>query len=225
MGIRKDFLMHRRKTVESFRYVRGDISAISTSINNLKDLVSSIESRISVIDSEMPELRKSIEKNTAETAMQHNQSLSIQSKIEQISKSISNALDAIASVRNGVNSILSSQQRISNSISSHQKSISKIVADFKNQSLKNKQVNSSLKKTKDGIKKLKNLLHRRVKSQQKKISELSARIKARKSKKPARIVKKKITPRKTIKKTITPKRIVTETTTPKKKTITEIVQK
>src|SRR3989338_9700184 len=90
LGLRKDFLVHKRKTIESFKLVRDDISTLDGSINNLKNTLVSVESRISNIYNETLNLRDAIGQNASEINAQRSHNANMQSKIEQINKSISN---------------------------------------------------------------------------------------------------------------------------------------
>ncbi|MBI2653118.1 hypothetical protein HYX00_06640 [Candidatus Woesearchaeota archaeon] len=209
MGLRKDFLVHKRKTVESFRFVRDDIASVNAAIQHLKDAIHSIESRLSVTINEIISLKKGIDKCLLDIEVHNNIKNDIQSKIESINKSIANTIPALSSLGSGIKNVLLRQQGISKSVSIH---------------------SSSLKKFQKEINKIKNLLNQKIKTVKRKDAELESKLRNQRkiilnlNKKIGgrRIIKKKLTPKKTIKKIITPKRIVTETTTPTKKTITEI---
>ena len=45
-----DFLLHRKKTIESFQTARSDISSLIANVDNIKNTLSSFESRISKLE-------------------------------------------------------------------------------------------------------------------------------------------------------------------------------
>ena len=209
LGLRKDFLIHKRKTVESFRFVRDDIASVNAAIRHLKDALHSIESRLSVAINEIISLKKGIDKCLLDIEVHNNIKNDIQSKIEGINKSIANTIPALSSLGSGIKNVLLRQQRISKSVSIHSSSLKKFQKEInKIKILLNEKFRSV--KRRDAELKLK------IRNQHKLISIINNKIRGKKA------VSKKLTPKKTIKKVITPKKIVTETTTPTKKTITEI---
>ncbi len=194
LGLRKDFLIHKSKTVESFRLVRADISGIDIHIEHLKNMLASAESRISAIGNQVLILGKSIDKFSSDIQMQQSSSLIIQSKIEGINKSISNSIESISSLNNGISGMLSRQQEASKRISSHDATIKKLLSMSKIQSVKEKQLNSEFKKSHIEIKKLRNFISQNLKKIDKKIIAKSSKAIKRKisSKKSAKTPKKKL---------------------------------
>ena len=95
MGLRKDFLIHKRRTIESFRFARADITAINVNVEQLKNTLSSVESGISNIGSEISNLKNALDKCSSDINLQQISSLNVISKIDSINKSIGNAADAI----------------------------------------------------------------------------------------------------------------------------------
>ena len=163
MGLRKDFLIHKKKTVDSFRFVRADISGININIENMKSMLTSTELRISALDNKVTVLRKELDKCLSDINVQQNNYLNIYSKIEYISKSISSIVTAMTSLKNSISKIASSNKNIVKDTSSNRNSIKKLFSISKMQSLKNNQVNSELKKFKAEINKLKNSINKRPK--------------------------------------------------------------
>ena len=202
-------MVHKKKTIESFGLVRADISSISNSIEHFKNILSALESRISTLDNQVLELRKAIDKNTSEIRIQYNYNINIQSKIENINKSVSNIFTTINSFKNNINKLISNNQQSSKDITINKNAIKKLFALSKNQSLKNKQLTSTLKRSQEEVKKLRSFINKRLKT-----------ITTKAIRKPyKRIAKKKTTPKRMLRKAKSPKKIVTETT---KKTITEV---
>ena len=163
MGLRKDFLVHKKKTVDSFRFVRADISSININIENMKSMLTSMELRISALDNKVTVLRKELDKCLSDINVQQNNYLNIYSKIEYISKSISSIVTAMTSLKNSISKIASSNRNIVKDTSSNRNAIKKLFSISKMQSLKNKQVNSELKKSRAEIKKFKNSINKRPK--------------------------------------------------------------
>lgn len=192
LGLRKDFLLHKKKTMESFGFVRADISSIDNNIKHLKNAIYSADSRMSAIKNEISNLSKAIDKCSSEISIGHNQNLTIQSKIEQINKSVSNLLDGINSFRNNVNKIIFNHRQISKDISTNRNAIKKLFSVTKAESAKRRQLNFVLRKLQAEIKRVKKL----------KTKKLVIKTFKRKAKR---------TPKKTVKKTVTPKtRTMTE---------------
>lgn len=232
LGLRKDFLVHKRKTIESFKLVRDDISTLDGSINNLKNTLVSVESRISNIYNETLNLRDAIGQNASEINAQRSHNANMQSKIEQINKSISNAIFTIESLNKGVSNLISKQQQLSGNVSGNSNAIKKLFSITKVQSLRNRQLNSALNKSQIEFKKIRSFLNIKlrgvnrankgveatIKNQRKRIVALNRKIEGKKSIriKAKRKAKKRASSatRKTTKKIITPK-----------KTIVEVVQK
>ena len=163
MGLKKDFLIHKKKTVESFRFVRADISSININIDNLKSMLASMELRISALDNKVTVLRKEIDKCLSDINAQQDNYLNIHSKTEHIIKSISDVATAATSFKSSINKIVSNNKQILKDISSNRSAIKKLFLISKTQSLKNNQVNSELRKSKAEIKKLKNSINKRPK--------------------------------------------------------------
>lgn len=238
MGLRKDFLVHKNKTVESFGFVREDISRLNASIENLKGLAADAGLRISNTDNGVLNLRRDIEKCTADISVQHSNFVSLNSKIYQITGPINNALDSMKFLKNRVDvfssRIAANNKNVLRKLSSHEKSIREIVAKSRQQASNNKKLNSMLNESVIEAKKLRNYLNRRLRTVNKKEKELETKLKSQRKTisvlgnklKRQKVIRKLLTkktvrkkgmPRKTIKKIITPTKIVTETVTPIKK--------
>lgn len=230
MGLRKDFLIHRRRTVESFKFVKADISSVNNSIENLKNMLASLESRISSLDMGAADLRKSIEKCSLDISLQQNNNLNLLSKIDTIHKSILNTTNTAVSIKNKIGGIVANNQKTSKKISANNDSIKNLSLKSKKQTATNRKLSSASNQAQKEIKKIRNFLNRRLRTVNRKNSELEITIKKQKKriislnkkiegKKLAKAIKKKtkrLTPitKKTTKKIITPK-----------KTIVEVVQK
>ena len=88
MGLRNDFLVHKRKTIQSFNFVSADISNINANTENIKSLLASLESKISSFDIEVDNLKNSIAKCLSGINLQQANHLKAASAIESSSNSI-----------------------------------------------------------------------------------------------------------------------------------------
>ena len=199
VGIRKDFSVHRKKTVESFGFVREDISSLAANLGSVKTILDDVNSRINA---------------------QHHSDLAVQAKVESINEAIGNAISSTNSLNNNLASLISKSQRTSAKVSGHDSSIKTILKEIsKFRILLTKKLNS-LSKRDAGM-------ESKLISQKKAIAVLSRKIAGRKvTRRPSarKTIVKKITPKKTITRTTTPKRTVTETVTPTKKKVVEIIR-
>ena len=222
MGLRKDFLIHKAKTVESFGFVRADISNINNNIEHLRSQLSSVESRISAIDSQILILHKAIEKNSSEISVQQNNGLTLYSKIENISKSITSATDALNDFKNHINNLISNNQRILKDISGNKNAIKRLFSASKQQSLENKRTNSELKKSKAEITKLRRILDQKIRIVNRRI----AGKKTAKSRKlsPKLRVRKRVVQDKTIITVKTPSKTLVKAVTPTKKNMVGVIR-
>lgn len=224
MGLRKDFLVHKNRTIESFKLVRSDVSGINTNIDQLKNTLASVELSISSLGGEMLSLKTSLDKCISDVSMQQMGNLNLMAKIDIVSKSIGEMVDNISTFRNKIENILSKNSGLSRQIDSQGNSIKKLLPKSSKQSLEIRKLNSALKKSQQDIKKLRKLMDRKlktakradkeiestVKSQRKRIVQLNKKVDSKKpvgkrviKKIVAKTVKKKITvkkPRKTFKK-------------------------
>ena len=226
LGLRNEFSVHKRKTVESFMLVRADVSNIMISMEHIKNMLLTLESKASVMDSNSADLKSTLDKYSFDA--------------EEISKSTAQVSDAIGSFNNRLKTAASQNKSMSKEITRNNKSVKKLLPRFKRQSLEIKKLNSALKQSQNEIRKLKNLLSNklrtakrgnleleaRITSQKKRILQLNRKIEGRKPARKAsrRTVIRRITPKKTVTKTITPKKIVTKTVTPRKERIIEIIR-
>lgn len=119
MGIRKEFMLHKGRTVESFEMVRADISSILTHIGGMRDMISSLDSRISVLDIMAAGMKGQVEKCLADFGTQQSRILSTQSKIERIGNLTENLLVNIR--KQGLKN-----RQINSSLAKCQKDIEKI---------------------------------------------------------------------------------------------------
>ena len=223
LGLRNEFLVHKRKTVESFRFVRADVSNIMINMEHIKNMLLTLESKASLMDSNSADLKNTIDKYLFD--------------IEGISKSTEQTSDAVGNFNNVIKKITYQNKSMSKEITRNNKSIKKLLPRFKRQSVDLRKLASALKQSQNEIRKLKNLLssklrtakrgnlelEARITSQKKRILQLNRKIENKKMmrKAPKRTIRR-VTPRKTITKTITPKKTITKTVTPKTKTIKEV---
>lgn len=169
MGLRKDFLVHQKKTVDSFRLVREDISGINSNIGDLKGALGSMGPRISALDNQASDLRMAI-------GRQHVINSGLQSKIEQIFNSVSGMASLINNFKNNINKLISNEHQIAKNTSGNSNSIKKLFSMSKAESLKNRQIALALKKSWQEIKKLKTFLDKKLKTADKRHSALEAKL-------------------------------------------------
>lgn len=225
MTIRRDFLIHRRKTVESFQLVRTDISSINTNIEHIKNTLASMELKISTFDNEhivLDRFQKNIE--------------DFESKIDIINKSFEETKTGLNSLKEDIDNIMPENQDISSGLSKNSRSINKILSRIKTQTAKNRKLGSSVRKSQEeidrlkkkvlkmsrfgtalresqeGIKKLRNLLNRRLGTVKKTETELETKLKSQRKR--SIQLNKKIELEKSAKKTkkrVPTKKIITST--------------
>ena len=136
MGLRKDFLAHKRKTIESFGFVRADISALNMRVESMQNLISLVESRLPALGNEVVGLQKSIDSCSSEINAQNSSNLALQSKIIDMNKSIKSTVDLIGSFKNKINGLVSRDNGLLRRINAHDKLLKKLAPSAKKQSLK-----------------------------------------------------------------------------------------
>lgn len=242
MRLKHDYLIHKSKTVESFRLVRADISSININIEHIKNILATVESRFFTVENEASGQRHSLDKCVSDINTQQNNVLGINSKIEFINKTLAGFSEAINIFKNQIGNITLRTQTTSKNISGVSSSIKMILDKLNTESSKNRSINSQLVISQKEIKKVKNLLNRKFKGMTKKSLELEVKLNRQRSKMISlnrklsgkktvkrlssrrKVITRKITPRKTITTVKTPKKTVTKTVTPKKKKIVEVIK-
>lgn len=246
MGLRKDFLAHKRKTIESFRFVREDILGINLNIEHMNSTLQPVQLGVSKLEENILKMKGMLEKCSSDVDNQQTNNLSIEAKVDNVCKSVEIISGEVSSFRNKIRNISSKSQTLSRKINFQNKSVKKLLPRSKKQSIRIRQLNSALRVSQEDVRKLKKFingglrtakrrcaeLEETVKKQRSRILALNRKIEGRKvTRKTAKRITKRApkktittvkTPKKTVKKTITPKKIVTETTTPKTKTVTEV---
>src|SRR3989338_6936487 len=246
MSLRREFLDHKRKTIESFGLVSSDISNLHIHLENLKITLASIESKSSPLNDRIAELGAAVDRCAEDISMQKSKDMVITSTVEDINNSIGEINSRLDSSRNlfanNVNSLglklksLGAQNRkMSKKLTFSSNSVKKLLPRSRSQSLKIRKLNSALRKSQDQIVKIKNLLNRRLKtvkranlelearlkSQRRRIAQLNRKIEGEAPRKPARKAAAGSKAKKTVTKKVTHKKTVTKTVTPKK-TVTTI---
>ena len=236
MGIRKEFLVHKGKTVDAFSFVRADISSINANIEDIRNALVSMESRISVLDSQSSGLRTAIDR-------QQDNNSELQLKIDKIAVSVSAIASSVNSFRSNINGLVSNGQQMAKIASGNTGSIKKLFSISKAESIKNKQLASALKKSWQEIKKVKNLLDRKLKAASKRdlqleakirsqrgtIAALNSRIKGKKAAKPKKSsskirVRGEVSQDRTVITVKTPRRAIVRAATPTKKKVIDVVR-
>lgn len=224
MGLRKEFLIHKGSTVESFKLVKADVSGINSGIENIRNSVASLESMSFALEGEIPAIRQSVERCVLGISMQQENNIGVGSKIESIMNSVQGVASAVSSFSKRMENSLAHSRELSRKIAAQDRLIKKLAPSSKKQFLMIRQLSFSLNKSRKESKKLRSLLNRKLKTANRANSELEKKIKSQRRR--IQQLNRKIDGKKTIKKitkkTITPKKIVTETITPTKKTITEV---
>ena len=288
MSLRREFLAHKNKTMESFDLVSTDISTINVNLVNLRTMLASVEERISQFNSKSQETAETVERFRSDIGQQNSRNSRMEEKIEDLNLTVRSALDSVESnaeskVKNMTSALESkitslnkdvkkAGSRISNSerilgkkiknsenhvkkLSLESRSMSKnftsktstlkeLLPRAKSQSLITRKLNSAVRESQDDIRKVRNLINKKLRglknanlelekkigSQRARIAQLNRKIDLSAGKvsvrrfKAKRLLAKKTTPKKTIIKKITPKKTVTTIKTPRRK-ITKTVTK
>ncbi len=241
MGLRQDFLIHKRKTVDSFMFVRQDIVSIDASLGNLKNSLLSIVQKVSAIENELLGLSGAVSRHSTELNIQQDNDANIILRIENSIKAIDGAVDQINSFKGRLNILGSKNVQLAQSLARYGKIMNVLLPRIKKQSINARKTSSDVRKTEKEIKKIKNLMGRNVKSskrrenelrktivnQRKRIAQLNRKIESKKVirvKSAKKTTKRKILPRKRITTIKTPKRTITKTVTPKREKIVEIIR-
>src|SRR3989338_1540535 len=164
MGLRKDFLIHKQRTIESFMLARADISGINVNIDHIRNSLASIELKLSSFDNEILSVKKIVDDCISDISMQRSGTLAIQSKIDEIGNSINGTVSTVGSIRERLNGIFSQNQKISKSISEHKSLINNLTSKISSQSASNRKLNTKLKNFDLEIKKVKKLVGRKIKT-------------------------------------------------------------
>ena len=234
MGIRKDLLVHKQKTIESFGLVKADISSINASIDHVKNSLVSIELRLSAFDNEVLSLKKYMEASISEASMQRASTLKIQSKMSEIGNTITGTTGIVNSIRDRINGIFAQIKKISKAIADHKGIIENMKSKINSQFISGRKSSAKIKNFDKEIKKLRNLVNAKIKttktadlelekkisSQRRRIAQLNRKIEGRK-------ILKKVSIKRKILKKIAPKKKVTITTkkeTPTKKEIYQVIK-
>jgi len=241
LGLRKDFLEHKNRTIESFNLVSSDVSNINVSLVNFRTSFYSMEGRLSEFSDRLHGLRESIGKCAEDISLQKSNELVTSSTIKDMNNSFSKINERLQSFEGKLKNMLPVNKKLSKKITSINNSVNKLLPRYKSQSLKTRRLGSGLRQSNDEIKKIKNLINRKLRTLRRDNSELKSRIKSQRrrivqlnrkielragirvtrkravKKAPAKkIITKKITPKKTVTTIKTPRRTITKTVTPKK---------
>ena len=236
VGLKKDFSIHKQKTIESFGFVKADISSINYNIENIKNALASIGSRISTLDNEILGLRKSVDTCVLDISIQQNNSLNMQSRMNGIGKSMSGAMETLTSIKDRINTVFNQNKSISKTMTGYGTLIKSLTSKANAQSINSKKLSTQIRKYEQEIKKVKNLINNKIKtvknadleldrkiiSQRKRIAQLNRKIESKKAVKRIRRKAKKMMPRKKVTTIKTPKKTVIKTETPRKKKIVEV---
>lgn len=212
MGIRKDFLIHKSRTIDSFKFVKVDISAINLSVEQLKNTLSAVEAALANLGTDIISTNGALDKCLSDISLQQINSLNINSKIDSVNKSVDAAAKAINSFSGRINGIAVQNQLFSKKINSQDDSIKKISS--KNSS-DIKKLTSALKNSQKEIVMLRSIFNRSLvaakkanlslestlKKQRDRIVELNQKIDGKKAiskkiTKPAKLAAKKLSPKK-----------------------------
>ena len=245
MGLRKDFLAHRNKTMESFNLVSADISNINLNLVNLRTMLASVEDRISDFSGKIQKLNDTLDKCGADISLQRSNEAVVTSTINDMNDSISEINESLklhektlsgrlSSFEERLDDFASGSKVVSQKVASNTDSLKKLLPRSKSQSIQGKKMNSALKESQDSNRKLRNLLNRKIKSanradaefesklrgQRRKMSQLNRKIELSAGRKVSVGRSARRTARKTTVKT-SGRKVITKKITPKK-TVTTI---
>lgn len=211
MSFRKDFLEHKKSTVESFNLVSNDISNLHAHFMNLKSVVTSVDSRLVAVENSLSSLRELVDKCVEDINLQRSNDLVITSTIKDANNSISEINNKLGSLRstlmtrlnsfdNRLSRLVKNNRKLSKSVTLNTNSMKKLLPRTRNLSLTARKLGSGLREAKDEARKLRNLLNRklrtvkradleletRLKSQRRRMAQLNNKIEGKKTKRATR---------------------------------------
>ena len=241
MATRRDFLNHRRRTVDSFQLVRSDITGISSSIENVKNMLASMELRLSKLGDEHLGFRTGIADRLSNIEAIQGIIKDFEPKINSMDKSSEDTSNKFNSLKNDLDNAVYAHQDVSRDLSRNSAAIKKILPILKSQTMKSRKLGSvvrksqeqvdklkkrllktskhgsALRESQEEIKKLKNLLNRKMRTMKRVDAELEAKIDIQRKRSVE--LNRKMDARKIIKKTPAIKKVastkITKTTTVK----------
>jgi len=211
LSFRKDFLEHKKSTVESFNLVSNDISNLHAHFMNLKSVVTSVDSRLVAVENSLSSLRELVDKCVEDINLQRSNDLVITSTIKDANNSISEINNKLGSLRstlmtrlnsfdNRLSRLVKNNRKLSKSVTLNTNSMKKLLPRTRNLSLTARKLGSGLREAKDEARKLRNLLNRklrivkradleletRLKSQRRRMAQLNNKIEGKKTKRATR---------------------------------------
>ena len=195
MSLRQDYLMHKKKTMESFSFVKVDVNSLSASVDSIRNSLASIDFRISSLGNEIDSLKGAIgqfvneqssqqvqiEKIVAQLKIQNetiNSFHSFESRLKELKKNndiqsgnVDKVWKDIKFLKKGAKSSNARNSRLLKRINSELKAVKKKVSSARN-------MPSQLKQFDLEIKKLKNVIKRKAKSAKKTVVELETKLKS-----------------------------------------------
>ena len=239
MSLRRDFLEHKNKTIESFNLVSADHSNIQVNMVNLRTMLAASESRFYELTNKISDLTAALERCLSDVAMQKSKDLIISSTIEDVNNSMTemnNQLESfqdtiskrIAPFAGRLKTFSSESRKMSKKVTANSNLLKKLLPSSKLQSAKTRKISSALAESQEEIRKAKNLINRRlrtanraneelekkIKSQRKRIVQLNKKIELSSGKKASRRAARR-TARKTAAKKPA-RKVITRKITPKK---------
>ncbi|MBI3034992.1 hypothetical protein HYY71_01600 [Candidatus Woesearchaeota archaeon] len=170
-------MVHKKKTVESFRFVKEDISKINIALENLRNTLIGFETKLAALDSHASALSASIGKCSSDIRLQQSNSLSLWSKLDNTNKSAVSAVSAASLLKDRISGLDSKNKAEISRINSHSSLIKKLAAELKSQSMKNKKLNSELKSAGEETNKLRKFINVQLRILKRRSSKAEARAK------------------------------------------------
>jgi len=245
MGLRKDFLAHKNKTMESFNLVSADISNINMNLVSLRTMLASVEGRISDFSGKIQKLNEALDKCGSDIALQRSNEVVVTSTINDINSSISEISENLKSYETTLSGRLGAFEKtlddfasdnriVSQKVTSNTNSLNKIIPSSRSQSVQIKRTGSALKESQNNLRKVRNLIGKnlrsikradaefeaKLRSQRKRMAQLNRKIELNAGRK---VSARRVSGRTTRKTTTKPaaRKVITEKITPKK-TVTTI---
>ncbi len=192
MSLRSDFVVHKKKTVESFQLVRIDISNLNNNQESLRASLSAVELRLASLDSAMSEVKSSIDKISVEQAvsqakaekmaadlvLQADNNYSNSKKFGGVNKSLSDLSLKIGLLNKNVKSLSLRNTSLSKSLSAAKSAAKKSDSKARQQAAQLQKIVFEMKNSKEEARKLKSLLKRNMKTIKKADGEIDFRLNA-----------------------------------------------
>ena len=232
MELKEHYLEHKAKTEESFKLVSADISIINSNIQLISNEISALRKEIERLSSEL----------SSEKSIHADSHSSLTSKVDDIGASFASGIEKNERSIKAMMPRLKNNSLAARKMGSRLRKAEEEIEKSKKRDAKILKLKANSKEVQDSIRKIKNLLGRKLRTLNRLNAEFEAQLKSHRNrtaqlnrkiedknliKAPPskKIITKKITPKRIITKEITPKRIITKEITPKKAVTKKITPK